>query len=163
GRAAARRARRRHHLPRRLARAGHHERGPRRGPDGAEQPEPGHRRRVRPGGRGRVRRPIVELVGTGSYTPPRVVTNDEFSKLVAAEQARNVLVVASEKLTTITDWTDRTTAVLFGDGAGATLARPSANGRGILASYMRSDGTLAELLYRPGGGADHPPDEQLLK
>src|SRR5256885_3875435 len=35
-----------------------------------------------------------------------------------------------------------TTAVLFGDGAGATLARPSANGRGILASYMRSDGTL---------------------
>src|SRR5206468_2873354 len=83
--------------------------------------------------------------------------------LVAAEQARNVLVVASEKLTTITDWTDRTTAVLFGDGAGATLARPSANGRGILASYMRSDGTLAELLYRPGGGADHPPDEQLLK
>jgi 3-oxoacyl-[acyl-carrier-protein] synthase-3 len=83
--------------------------------------------------------------------------------LVASEQAAHVLVVASEKLTTITDMADRTTAVLFGDGAGATLVRRSTNGRGILASYMKSDGTLAELLYRPGGGASHPPDEQLLK
>lgn len=83
--------------------------------------------------------------------------------LVASEQARHVLVVASEKLTTIMDWTDRTTAVLFGDGAGATIVRRSANDRGILSSYMKSDGTLADLLYRPGGGAAHPPDEELLK
>ena len=83
--------------------------------------------------------------------------------LIASEQARTVLVVASEKLTAIMDWTDRTTAVLFGDGAGATIVRPSTNGRGILSSYMKSDGTLAELLYRPGGGAVHPPDEALLK
>jgi 3-oxoacyl-[acyl-carrier-protein] synthase III len=82
--------------------------------------------------------------------------------LIAAEQARRVLVVASEKLTTIMDWSDRATAVLFGDGAGATLVRPSENGRGILSSYMKSDGTLAELLYRPGGGAAHPPDQALL-
>jgi 3-oxoacyl-[acyl-carrier-protein] synthase-3 len=83
--------------------------------------------------------------------------------LIAAEQARTVLVVASEKLTSIMDWTDRTTAVLFGDGAGATVMRRSTNGRGILSTYMKSDGTLADLLYRPGGGAAHPPDEQLLK
>ena len=83
--------------------------------------------------------------------------------LVASEQARTVLVVATERLTTIMDWSDRSTAVLFGDGAGATIVRPSANGRGILASYMKSDGTLAELLYRPGGGANHPPDDVLLK
>ena len=83
--------------------------------------------------------------------------------LVAAEQARHVLVVASEKLTSIMDWTDRTTAVLFGDGAGATVVRKSDTGRGILSSFMKSDGTLAELLYRPGGGAAHPPDEALLK
>ncbi len=83
--------------------------------------------------------------------------------LVASEQAQHVLVVASEKLTTITDWQDRTTAVLFGDGAGATIVRRSTNGRGILSSCLKSDGTLAELLYRPGGGAMHPPDEQLLK
>ena len=83
--------------------------------------------------------------------------------LVASEQARTVLVVASEKLTAIMDWTDRTTAVLFGDGAGATIMRPSTSGRGILSTYMKSDGTLADLLYRPGGGVAHPPDEQLLK
>lgn len=83
--------------------------------------------------------------------------------LVAAQQANNVLVVAAEKLTSIMDWTDRTTAVLFGDGAGATIVRPSTNGRGILSTYMKSDGTLAELLYRPGGGAAHPPSEALLK
>jgi len=82
--------------------------------------------------------------------------------LVASEQAEQVLVVASEKLTSIMDWTDRATAVLFGDGAGATLVRKSTGGRGILSSYMKSDGALAELLYRPGGGATHPPDAALL-
>jgi 3-oxoacyl-[acyl-carrier-protein] synthase III len=82
--------------------------------------------------------------------------------MVAAEQAERILVVASEKLTTITDWTDRTTAVLFGDGAGATIVRRSTGGRGILSCYLKSDGTLAELLYRPGGGAAHPPDQALL-
>ena len=82
--------------------------------------------------------------------------------LVIAEQARHVLVIAAERLTKIMDWSDRSTAVLFGDGAGATLVRPSDGTRGILSSYMRSDGTLAELLYRPGGGAVHPPDEALL-
>ena len=83
--------------------------------------------------------------------------------IIAAEQAQHVLVIAAEKLTSIMDWSDRTTAVLFGDGAGATIVRKSTNGRGILASYLKSDGTLAELLYRPGGGATHPPSEELLK
>jgi 3-oxoacyl-[acyl-carrier-protein] synthase-3 len=82
--------------------------------------------------------------------------------LVASEQARHVLVIAAERLTKIMDWSDRGTAVLFGDGAGATLLRPSDGTRGILSSYMKSDGTLAELLYRPGGGAIHPPDAALL-
>jgi 3-oxoacyl-[acyl-carrier-protein] synthase III len=83
--------------------------------------------------------------------------------LIAAQQARHVLVIAAERLTKIMDWSDRATAVLFGDGAGATLVRPSDGTRGILSTYMKSDGTLAELLYRPGGGAVHPPDEALLK
>lgn len=85
--------------------------------------------------------------------------------MVACGSATNVLVVGAERLSTITDYTDRTTCILFGDGAGATLVRPTtANaGRGILATYLKTDGTLAELLYRPGGGACHPPDEQLLK
>ena len=82
--------------------------------------------------------------------------------IIAAEQAKHVLVIASEKLTSIMDWTDRTTAVLFGDGAGATIVRKSTNGRGILSVYLKTDGTLAELLYRPGGGATHPPSAELL-
>lgn len=83
--------------------------------------------------------------------------------IIAAEQGEHVLVIASEKLTSIMDWSDRTTAVLFGDGAGATIVRKSTNGRGILSVYLKTDGTLAELLYRPGGGATHPPSEELLK
>jgi len=83
--------------------------------------------------------------------------------IIAAEQATHVLVIAAEKLTSIMDWSDRTTAVLFGDGAGATIVRRSTNGRGILSVYLKTDGTLAELLYRPGGGATHPPSEELLK
>ena len=83
--------------------------------------------------------------------------------MIAAEQADTVLVVAAEKLTSIMDWSDRTTAVLFGDGAGATVVRRSTGSRGILSSYLKSDGTLAELLYRPGGGASHPPSDELLK
>jgi len=83
--------------------------------------------------------------------------------IIAAEQAEHVLVIAAEKLTSIMDWSDRTTAVLFGDGAGATIVRRSTNGRGILSGYLKTDGTLAELLYRPGGGATHPPSEELLK
>ena len=82
--------------------------------------------------------------------------------LVAAGQGKNVLVIAAERLTKIMDWSDRATAVLFGDGAGATIVRPATGSRGVLSSYMKTDGTLAELLYRPGGGAVHPPDAALL-
>src|SRR6266568_5042644 len=48
--------------------------------------------------------------------------------IIAAEQAKHVLVIAAEKLTSIMAWSDRTTAVLFGDGAGATMVRSSTNG-----------------------------------
>src|SRR5207245_892348 len=251
------------HLPRLLAGARDHECGAGRGAHGGDARGPGHRRRAGRWQRGPMKRPFAELAGTGSYTPKRVMTNDEFSTIldtsdqwirertgirerrvagpdesnacmakaaaeqvlkdtgltpldldalvvatcspdrllpsqacdlqallgakraaafdvqaactgflyglsvaegmVAAVQAQHVLVVASEKLTSIMDWSDRTTAVLFGDGAGATIVRTSRGGRGILSRYLKSDGTLAELLYRPGGGAAHPPDQELLK
>jgi 3-oxoacyl-[acyl-carrier-protein] synthase III len=83
--------------------------------------------------------------------------------MIASGSATNVLVVGAERLSTITNYTDRATCILFGDGVGATLVRPASNGqRGILSSYLKSDGTLAELLYRPGGGGNHPPDQDLL-
>jgi 3-oxoacyl-[acyl-carrier-protein] synthase-3 len=82
--------------------------------------------------------------------------------LMASGGAETALVVGTEKLTTIVDWKDRSTAVLFGDGAGAGVLKRSRHGKGILSTFMRSDGTLAELLYRPSGGAAHPFSEQVL-
>ncbi len=82
--------------------------------------------------------------------------------LIQSGAAETVLVVAAEKMSAIVDWTDRATCVLFGDGAGATVLKRSTKGRGILSAYMRSDGTLAELLYRPHGGATVPMSPQVL-
>lgn len=82
--------------------------------------------------------------------------------LIAAGSAKNVLVVGSEKMSAIVDWTDRSTCVLFGDGAGATVLSPATNGAGILSSYIGSDGTLADLLYRPAGGASIPMSPEVL-
>jgi 3-oxoacyl-[acyl-carrier-protein] synthase-3 len=77
--------------------------------------------------------------------------------------AETVLLVSSEKMSAITDWTDRATCVLFGDGAGAAVLRRSQRGRGILSTFMRSDGTLADLLYRPAGGATTPMSPDVLE
>jgi 3-oxoacyl-[acyl-carrier-protein] synthase III len=82
---------------------------------------------------------------------------------IATGQAKNVLVVCTEKMSSIVDWSDRTTCVLFGDGAGAAVVRPADESEaGILSYFMKADGTLAELLYRPGGGARFPLDISVL-
>ncbi|HUG00580.1 MAG TPA: beta-ketoacyl-ACP synthase III [Longimicrobiales bacterium] len=82
---------------------------------------------------------------------------------VTADRADLVLVVSTEKMSAIVDWTDRKTCVLFGDGAGAALVRRAENGRGILSSFNRADGRLADLLYRPAGGAVIPFDAAVLE
>lgn len=84
--------------------------------------------------------------------------------LILTEQAENVLVVGGEKLSAITDQTDRSTAILFGDGAGAVVVRRATDGRrGILSTMIRSDGRLAPLLYIPAGGTAEPITEQVLR
>jgi 3-oxoacyl-[acyl-carrier-protein] synthase-3 len=84
--------------------------------------------------------------------------------LLASEQAETVLVVGAEKLSTITDPQDRSTAILFGDGAGAVVVRRVQGGnRGILSIFIRSDGKLAPLLYIPGGGANEPISEKVVR
>ncbi|RMH15748.1 MAG: ketoacyl-ACP synthase III [Gemmatimonadetes bacterium] len=82
---------------------------------------------------------------------------------IAAGRARNVLVVAAEKMSAIVDWEDRATCVLFGDGGGAAVVQPAVDDRGIVSSHHGSDGALADLLYRPGGGAVMPMDEEVLR
>ena len=83
--------------------------------------------------------------------------------LIASGVVETALVVGAEKMSAIVDWKDRSTCVLFGDGAGAAvLKRSKSNSRGILSAYMRSDGTLAELLWRPSGGAKVPYAQSTL-
>jgi 3-oxoacyl-[acyl-carrier-protein] synthase III len=82
--------------------------------------------------------------------------------LIASGSVETALVVGSEKMSAIVDWQDRSTCVLFGDGAGAAVVQRSRQGKGILSSFIRSDGTLAELLYRPHGGATVPLSQEVL-
>lgn len=83
--------------------------------------------------------------------------------LIASGQARRVLALGAEKLSAITDFTDRSTAILFGDGAGAAVVEPAdGSGRGILSSVLGSDGTLADLLYIPGGGSADPISQKVV-
>ncbi|HXF91503.1 MAG TPA: beta-ketoacyl-ACP synthase III [Nitrospiraceae bacterium] len=75
---------------------------------------------------------------------------------------RHVLVIGSEVMSVITDWTDRNTCVLFGDGAGAVVLSAGEGERGVLSSHLRSDGSLCDLIVVPGGGSRHPPSEKML-
>jgi len=85
--------------------------------------------------------------------------------LLASGQAEHVLVVGGEKLSSITDMHDRSTAILFGDGVGAVVVSRAAPGatRGLLSSFIKSDGRLAPLLYVPGGGTAEPLSEKVLR
>jgi 3-oxoacyl-[acyl-carrier-protein] synthase-3 len=67
-----------------------------------------------------------------------------------------VLVIGAEKLSAITDWQDRNTCVLFGDGAGAAVLQNRENSHGLLTALMGADGGKADLLFMPGGGSRCP-------
>ena len=67
-----------------------------------------------------------------------------------------VLVIGAEKLSTIVDWEDRNTCVLFGDGAGAVVMQSRAHSHGLLTAVMGADGSKANLLHMPGGGSRCP-------
>ncbi len=75
---------------------------------------------------------------------------------------RNVLVVGVEVLTRVTDWEDRSTCVLFGDGAGAVVLGPTEEERGILDFSLHADGRGAQLLMVPAGGSAMPASEETL-
>lgn len=75
---------------------------------------------------------------------------------------RHVLVIGSEVMSAITDWSDRNTCILFGDGAGAAVVSASEGERGILSTHLRSDGSLCELITVPAGGSRTPLSEQVV-
>lgn len=78
------------------------------------------------------------------------------NSMIVTGQADNILVIGAETLSRITDWSDRNTCVLFGDGAGAVLLQASAIPGGIMASVLGSDGSGGDLLTLPAGGSKQP-------
>jgi 3-oxoacyl-[acyl-carrier-protein] synthase-3 len=82
--------------------------------------------------------------------------------MIKTGQVRHAVVVGAEILTQYVDYTDRQTCVLFGDGAGAAVLGPVENGRGILASKIKSDGRYEEQLFSPGGGTRRKPTADTL-
>ncbi len=73
------------------------------------------------------------------------------------------LVIGAETLTRILDWEDRATCVLFGDGAGAAVVGRVGDGKGIISTYIGSDGRLSDLLKQPAGGTRMPATEETVK
>ena len=84
------------------------------------------------------------------------------SQYVMTGGYENVLVVAAEALTRITNWDDRSTCVLFGDGAGAVVLQPGEAGKGLLGYAMDTQGFAGEALTVPSSGSAWPPDERAL-
>ncbi len=76
---------------------------------------------------------------------------------------KRILVVGTELLSRITDWEDRSTCVLFGDGAGAAILEATNEDRGIVSTHLGTDGSLWELLNLPGGGSRHPFSKDTIK
>ena len=81
------------------------------------------------------------------------------SKFIETGSYKKVLVIGADKMSSIIDYTDRATCVIFGDGAGAVLLEPTTDGMGIQDSILRSDGAGEEFLHQKAGGSERPPTE----
>ena len=84
------------------------------------------------------------------------------NSMVCSGQARNLLIVGAEVLSRIMDYEDRTTCILFGDGAGSVVLTQSEE-PGVMSSILNSDGSNWEMLYMPGGGSRIPASEESVK
>ena len=86
------------------------------------------------------------------------------AQFVATGAHKKVLVVGADVMTSIIDFQDRATCVLFGDGAGAVLVEPAEDGeRGVIDFILRSDGAGGKFLYMPGGGSLNPPSRETVE
>ncbi len=81
-------------------------------------------------------------------------------QFIMSRTYNTVLVIGAEKISSIVDWKDRNTCVLFGDGAGAAVLQNKENSHGLLTAVMGADGDKAELLYMPGGGSRCPATKE---
>jgi 3-oxoacyl-[acyl-carrier-protein] synthase-3 len=85
------------------------------------------------------------------------------AQFVASGAHKKVLVIGSDKMSSILDYTDRATCILFGDGAGAALLEPAASNEGILDFEHDVDGSGGQFLYMPGGGSLHPATPETVE
>lgn len=84
------------------------------------------------------------------------------SKLVESGAVKKVIVVGADKMSSIVDYTDRTTCVLFGDAAGAVLLEPNTQGYGLIDSILQSDGSGRIHLHQKAGGSLKPPTHETV-
>jgi len=84
------------------------------------------------------------------------------SKFIESGSYKKVIVVGCDKMSSIVDYTDRTTCVLFGDGAGAVLLEPNTDGLGIMDYILKSDGSGGEFLKMKAGGSLHPASHETV-
>src|SRR5213082_3231047 len=77
-------------------------------------------------------------------------------QFITSHTHETVLVIGAEKLSSITNWTDRNTCVLFGDGAGAAVLQHRGRAHGVISTHIGSDGQFTDILFMPGGGSRCP-------
>lgn len=85
------------------------------------------------------------------------------TQFIETGKYKRVVVVGADKMSAIVDYTDRTTCVLFGDGAGAVMLEPNADGFGILDSIIKSDGIGQNHLFQKAGGSRYPPTHETVE
>ena len=113
---------------------------------------------------------ICDMVGIrniGSFDVQAACSGFVYALTIATQfietgTAEKVVVVGADKMSSIIDYTDRATCVLFGDGAGAVLIEPSRNRRGIIDTLIRSDGAGMQFLHQKAGGSRMPPTAETV-
>ncbi|MBD2699953.1 ketoacyl-ACP synthase III [Spirosoma sp. BT702] len=85
------------------------------------------------------------------------------TQFIEAGRYKKVIVVGADKMSAITNYTDRTTCILFGDGAGAVMLEPNDEGFGVLDSIIKSDGTGQHHLFQKAGGSRYPPTHETVE
>jgi len=83
-------------------------------------------------------------------------------QFLLTDRVNHILVIGAELLSKYIDWQDRTTCVLFADGAGAVVMSRGESPRGVLASALHTDGSMVDFICMPGGGVLHPPGQEML-
>ena len=85
------------------------------------------------------------------------------SAFIESGKYKKILIIGADKMSSIIDYTDRTTSIIFGDGAGAVLFEPNTEGLGLMDEYLRGDGAGRAALNIPSGGSILPPSEETVK